>query len=113
MLMPSRCARRILAESSTVRILASVPTSPRARGPIGTDAAGVGPFYSPIPARGVGPLCAPVTRTPPLWARGPSEQPPRSPLLHLPSVPPPYPTHLATTWVAHFWLRKWLTSWLR
>src|SRR5437588_9378685 len=58
---PSRCARRILAKSSTVSILASVPRVPWATGPIGTDAAGVGPFYLPIPGRGVGPFCAPIT----------------------------------------------------
>src|SRR5262245_29385105 len=30
-------------------------------GLIGTDAAGVGPFYLPIPPPGVGPFCAPIT----------------------------------------------------
>ena len=30
-------------------------------GSIGTDAAGVGPFYLPIPAPRVGPFCAPIT----------------------------------------------------
>jgi hypothetical protein len=30
-------------------------------GPIGTDAAGVGPFYLPIPAPGVGPFSSPIT----------------------------------------------------
>src|SRR5947209_11605673 len=60
---PSRCARRILAKSSSVSILASVPQVPWATGPIGTDAAGVGPFYLPIPGQGVGPFCPPITTT--------------------------------------------------
>jgi hypothetical protein len=32
-------------------------------GSIGTDAAGVGPFYLPIPPPGVGPFCAPITNS--------------------------------------------------
>src|SRR3954462_14207583 len=61
MLMPSREARRIVPWSSTVSILASVPRSP-GEGTIGTDAAGVGPFYLPSAGSRVGPVCTPITR---------------------------------------------------